>query len=114
MKTTFKGLVLAFATIIPAAIGSQAMAHDGHFHGGYGNYGVYSTGVWNGGYNFTQQVYHPPTIQYRKVYHPTKLHWTPKRGLHSHGHFDYVPTYVPGHFDTLHNGHVHSNPWFHY
>ena len=58
-------------------------------------------------------IYHAPSVHYDRVYHPEFYHWTPGRGLHSHGHYDYVPHYVPGHFDRWHGNHVDLNPHFH-
>ena len=104
MKTLLKNVFLAAAVVV--AFGATARAdhfHGGHSHGGgFGGYGGYKT-----------PIYHGPSVHYDKVYHPTRTHWTPGRGWHTHGHYDYVPHYVPGHFDTLHNGHIHANPWFH-
>ena len=106
MTTTLKTLSLAAAMIL--TVGATAQAdhfHGGHSHGGgYGGYG---------GYGFTSPIWHGSSVHLDRVYHPTRTHWTPSRGWHTHGHFDYVPHYVPGHFDTFHNGHIHTNPWYH-
>lgn len=59
-------------------------------------------------------IYHAPSVHYDAVYHAEYLHWTPLRGLHTHGHYDLVPHYTPGHFDYLHGGHIDVNPWFHH
>jgi hypothetical protein len=108
MQTFLKILaVAAVVVIVPLATVPQVQAHDGHFHGGY------SGGYWNGGYNFTKPIYHQPSLHFHRVYHPTRLHWTPNRGWHTHGHVDIVPHFTPGHYDTYHNGHIHANPWFH-
>ena len=111
MKTTLKTLSLAAAMIL--TVGATAQAD--HFHGGFG--GGYCGTVIYGGYGgyggYTSPIYHGPSVHYDPVYHPTSSHWTPSKGWHTHGHVDYVPHYTPGHFDTLHNGHVHSNPWYH-
>jgi hypothetical protein len=42
--------------------------------------------------------YHAPSVHYHRTYHPDYYHWTPSRGLHSHGHYDYTPHYTPGHW----------------
>lgn len=90
---------------------SGGYGHGGHNHGGYGRGGAYGYG---GGRGFRAPIYHAPSIHYDRVYHADTLHWTPGRGLHSHGHYDVVPHYTPGHFDTLHRNHVHVNPWYHH
>ena len=93
--------------------GSTTFAqHYGHNHGGYG--GGYGN-VYRGGYGgFRAPVYHPPSVHTDYRYHPTQVHWTPLRGLHTHGHYDAVPHYTPGHYDTYHNGHIHGNPYYHH
>src|SRR5688572_161651 len=58
-------------------------------------------------------IYHAPSVHYDRVYHHEYSHWTPHRGWHSHGHYDAVPHYVPGHFDRLHGNHIDLNPHFH-
>ncbi len=58
-------------------------------------------------------VWHPGSTHYHRVYHPTRVHWTPGRGWHTHGHYDYVPHRTQGHFDLYHNGHMHLNPNHH-
>ena len=58
-------------------------------------------------------VYHAGSVHYHRTYHPTSTHWTPSRGLHTHGHYDYRPHYIPGHFDYNHNGHMHWNRNYH-
>ena len=58
-------------------------------------------------------IYHAPSVHHDPVYHPEYLHWTPGRGVHTHGHYDYVPHYVPGHFDRRHGNHIDLNPHFH-
>ena len=60
-----------------------------------------------------QPIYHAPSVHYDQVYHPEYLHWTPGRGVHTHGHYDVVPHYVPGHYDQWHRGHIDVNPRFH-
>ncbi len=82
--------------------------HGGGYGGGYGGYG----GGYGGG--FRAPIYHGPSVHYDRQYHADYSHWTPGRGFHSHGHYDIVPHYTPGHFDTLHNNHVHGNPWYHH
>ena len=41
-------------------------------------------------------VYHPGSVHYHRVYHPTSIHWTPGLGIHTHGHYGYVPHYTRG------------------
>ncbi|MBX9656801.1 hypothetical protein K2Y11_24550 [bacterium] len=71
-------------------------------------------GPWGHRYGHSHSVYHPPSVHYDRVYHEDYLHWTPFRGLHSHGHYDIVPHYTPGHYDRWHRGHIDGNPWFHH
>jgi hypothetical protein len=61
---------------------------------------------------YSAPIYHAPSVHIDHVYHPEYYHWTPGRGLHSHGHYDAVPHYTPGHFDHLHGNHIHGNPHF--
>jgi hypothetical protein len=65
------------------------------------------------GYGYHGPIYHPPSVHYHKVYHPEYSHWTPWRGWHTHGHYDRVPHYTPGHFDYHHGDHIDLNPHFH-
>ncbi len=60
-------------------------------------------------YGYRRPVYHAPSVHLDRVFHADTLHWTPGRGLHVDGHYDLVPHYTPGHFDTLHNGHIDLN-----
>jgi hypothetical protein len=75
-------------------------------------YGPTYSSYW-GGFGPSGPIYHPPSVHYHRVYHPTRTHWTPGRGWHTHGHFDHVPHYTPGHFDHLHGNHIDLNPHFH-
>lgn len=86
---------------------SSAQAHHGPFHGPYGYGGGYCPGI------APQPLYHPPSVQHVPVFHPTGTHWNPAFGWHTDGHIDYLPRYVPGHYDTYYGGHVHPNPWYH-
>ena len=40
--------------------------------------------------HYVPRVYRP-TFHYDYYYHHEYFHWTPWRGLHSHGHYDAVP-----------------------
>ena len=48
-------------------------------------------------FNYSSHYYTPyvyrPTFHYDYYYHHEYYHWTPWRGLHSHGHYDAVPHY---------------------
>jgi len=88
--------------------GGYSSGYGGH-GGGYGGYG----GGYGGGCNTSRPIWHGPSVHYDRVYHPTRVHWTPRRGLHTHGHYDYVPHFVPGHYDFLHGNHIHTNPRYH-
>lgn len=110
---------IAITLAILAVVGLAASsAQAGHGYGGYGwggSYGGYGSGYSFGGYgSYRVPLYHAPSIHFDRQYHADYYHWTPGRGLHSHGHYHVVPHYTPGHFDTLHNGHVHGNPWYHH
>lgn len=119
---------LAFAAILGAA-GDLAIADDASAQsfGRYGRdrsyfglsigdfsvrYGSGSNGYY--GHRRSGPVYHPPSVHYDRVYHPEYSHWTPSRGYHTHGHYDVVPHYTPGHFDTRHGNHYHLNPRYHH
>ena len=102
-KTVF-GLIAAAAFTFANVDSASAQCGYG---GGYGyGGGVVSIGFGGGGYGgviqntsyYGSPIYHGPSVHYDRVYHPTRLHWTPGRGLHTHGHFDRVPHFVPGHF----------------
>lgn len=99
MQRTGKKLaILFFAGVCGASgwSGQSAFANHHHHHG------------------HRTAVYDPPSVHYDRVYHPDYQHWTPSRGFHTHGHYDLVPHYVPGHYDTLHRHHIDVNPWYHH
>ncbi len=81
--------------------------HHGSYHGGHSYYRGHS-------YHRSHPTWHGPSVHYDRYYHPTYRHWTRHRGWHSHGHYDYVPHHVPGHYDRCHNGHIDLNPRFHH
>ena len=119
-----KCLIAAAACAAFACVGldgaEQAQAQDRHapFRVSYGSlYGHYGQHRHHAGHHHRRRhsgpIYHPPSVHYDRVYHPEYYHWTPGRGLHTHGHYDYVPHYVPGHFDRLHGDHIDLNPHFH-
>ena len=121
-----KGLFVAVAATAFIALGfgtaRQAEAQSWGASVGYrfrpnrsGFYSPYPQSYYSG-YRFAQPsapVYHAPSVHYDHVYHHEYSHWTPGRGLHSHGHYDAVPHYVPGHFDRWHGNHIDLNPHFH-
>src|SRR5688572_5301283 len=100
--------MLAASAIVSLGSASQAQA-GGWGHAGHGH----SHGYYRGGYG-SGPIYHGPSLHYDRVYHHEYSHWTPRRGWHSHGHYDHVPHYTPGHVDYYHRGHIHTNPWFHH
>lgn len=111
--------ILAAAAVVALGLfsASPANAQYSRYHGHganpvprhYSNYGS------NYGFNYNSgPVYHAPSLHYDSVYHPTYSHWTPGRGLHTHGHYDLVPHFTPGHFDYQHGDHLHTNPWYHH
>lgn len=95
-----------------AAIGFALLTGGASQAQGYGA-GGYGYGQPNYG-GFRAPAYHPPSVHTDLQYHPTRTHWTPFRGVHTHGHYDAVPHYTPGHVDTYHNGHVDPNPYYHH
>jgi hypothetical protein len=104
------------------AFASEASAQSGHYsHGGSshsGTYGAhghsnYGQAGYGQGYRNQAPVYHAPSIHSDQRYHADSNHWTLRRGLHTHGHYDSVPHYVPGHIDTRHGGHIDPNPYYH-
>jgi hypothetical protein len=128
LKNRYLGLAAAVAVGLGAlAMTSEAQAqhgrssHGGHYsQGGHGSHYGHSQGNHYGhgnghayGHRGRSPIYHPPSVHYHQRYHVDSYHWTPGRGLHTHGHIDLVPHYTPGHYDTLHNGHIHGNPYYH-
>jgi hypothetical protein len=88
-------------------------------YGGYAGYGrsAYAPRSYGYGYGssrYSAPIYHGPSVHLDPVYHPEYYHWTPGRGLHTHGHYDLVPHYTPGHVDHLHGGHIDGNPHYHH
>jgi hypothetical protein len=85
--------------------GGYGRGHGGYYGGhggyrsgyqGYGSYlygRAYDQGYYNSGYN--GGYYRRPA-----VVHPETIHWTPGRGVHTHGHY-----HVP------HRGHYHTYPY---
>jgi hypothetical protein len=115
----------ALATFVMASVGGAERAEAqrrlsiGFSYGpSYGYYGT-PLGYGYGGYypQFQLQrrapVYHGPSVHYDSYYHPEYYHWTPGQGVHSHGHYDVVPHYVPGHVDRWHGNHIDLNPHYH-
>jgi hypothetical protein len=90
--------------IIIRLVPVDSQGYRGHHARYYGGHGCHRTAP----------AWHGPSMHYDRVYHPTYRHWTPQRGLHTHGHYDYAPHYVPGHYDRWHNGHIDLNPRFHH
>ena len=83
-------------------------------YGGYGSQGLYGGSGYGGYGRSSVPVYHPPSVHTDRVFHPTRTHWSLLRGVHTHGHYDNVPHYTPGHFDRGHNGHIDPNPYYHH
>ncbi|HEY8505139.1 MAG TPA: hypothetical protein VIL46_11195 [Gemmataceae bacterium] len=125
MSKTLRLFLPAAALAVGFTLWSGSTSYAQPVYGGPG-YGAYpAPQAYGGAYapsygqaygvgGFTAPLYHPPSVHYDRVYHPTRTHWTPLRGWHTHGHYDVVPHYTPGHFDTLHNGHVDPNPHYHH
>jgi len=98
------------AAVVATAAGTAATTAQAQ------HYNPYSSGSapYSSGYNPSGPAYHQPSVHVDRVYHAETRHWTPFRGLHTHGHYDSVPHYTPGHFDKLHGGHVDPNPNYHH
>jgi hypothetical protein len=123
MKRTLKVFVLASCLLVGLIIFSAGTA-QAQYYGGYGYGGMRSYGggngynSWSGGYGSSYGYgynshsgygggfggygsgYHPPSVHYHQVYHPTSAHWTPDIGYHTHGHYHYLPHHVPGHYHS--------------
>lgn len=120
MKATLRFFSLAALVAVCASFLTSAAAQAQDYRYGRSRgyvpqtrgYNDFSRGYSPRGFR-SGRIYHGPSIQYDRVYHPDRLHWTPRRGLHTHGHTHVVPRYVPGHFDTRHRGHIHGNPRYH-
>src|SRR5688572_16845082 len=115
MQSFFRQRILwaSLAVAITAGTATQAVAQWGY--GGYGQSRSYygnSSRSYYGNYG-SGRVYHAPSLHYDRTYHVDSLHWTPQRGLHTHGHTHVTPHYTPGHYDYHHRGHVHGNPYYH-
>jgi hypothetical protein len=124
MRTTLKTLcvggALAVAALLMGTNTSQAQYYPptgAQTYPGYAPGGStgYTPGYASPGYSGYRSgpIYHGPSVHYDRVYHADRTHWTPGRGLHTHGHYDAVPHYTPGHFDRSHGGHVDLNPRYH-
>lgn len=110
MKPTIRFFALAGLLAVGFSLIDSSIASAQSYR--FGQYGrSYS------GYRYPARqsgpIYHAPSVHSDRVYHPTRTHWTPFRGVHTHGHYDVVPHYVPGHIDIRHRGHVHPNPRYH-
>ena len=87
-------LVLVAALTLVAVSSSVASAAHPSFSFSIGS--PYHFGHSYGGY------YHvTPPVHTHRVFHADRLHWTPGRGLHTHGHYDYIPHV--GHSSWLHH-----------
>ena len=89
----FGGMLVGTAALVASANESHAQSFG---FGGYFHSPRYVT------------PHHGYHLDYQ--YHPEYSHWTPLRGLHTHGHYDAVPHYshgYPGH----HPYHHHHHGW---
>lgn len=108
------GLAAGWLTLAsPSVSQAQGWQYGGPGYGGYSSrYGGYSGGYYGGyypggygrsqiygGYYQGQGYYHGGYGNYGRpaIVHPEVFHWTPGRGLHTHGHI-----HVP------HHGHYHT------
>ncbi len=117
MKTIFqarKSLLVLAALTVAGVLSSENSAQAGDNHRSHSHYSGRVHG--HPSYYANQRsgpIYHAPSVHYHSQYHHEYSHWTPYRGWHSHGHYDAVPHYTPGHFDYKHGNHIHGNPYFH-
>jgi hypothetical protein len=92
------GLLATCLTLWTPSV-SQAQYYPSYgYRYSYGSYPAYRYGAYSGyrgygygGYGYDSYYYRRPT-----TVHPESWHWTPYRGLHTHGHY-----HVP------HRGHYH-------
>lgn len=110
MKAFIKSLCVGGALAVAALFIGSSETHaqsyypsvnQGYYPNTYPQTQGYYPGTINQGYyggTGYGATYHPPSVHYDRVYHADRLHWTPGRGLHTHGHYDLVPHYVPGHY----------------
>jgi hypothetical protein len=109
-------LVFAISSASTSETQAQGPWHPRSIYSGHGS--PYSAGIPRsypyGGLRYSAPIYHAPSVHFDHYYHHDYYHWTPRRGLHSHGHYDAVPHYTPGHFDHSHGNHIHGNPHFHH
>src|SRR5687767_11528186 len=110
MKSFLRRHILwASLAALMAGTAGEALGQWGY--GGYGQSRSYygnSSRSYYGTYG-SPRVYHAPSLYYDRTYHADSLHWTPQRGLHTHGHIHVTPHYAPGHYDYQYRGHVHGN-----
>jgi hypothetical protein len=103
LRGKIKHIVLAAVAVVGlSAAAAPASADWGISIGNFGYYngsGGYGGNRGYGGYG----GYNRGSMHYDRVYHGYS-HWTPGRGYHSHGHYDYVPHYTPR---SSHGGHHH-------
>lgn len=115
----FAGMLAVAGVLMLMSSTASAQGFGGSGYGNYSGsrgYSYQGRGQYGAGYRGRPSgpIYHGPSVHYDRVYHPEYQHWTPNRGWHTHGHYDLVPHYTPGHFDTKHRGHVHGNPHYHH
>ena len=110
--TTFRfPLQILWASLALAILAVTSSVAEAQWGYRYGPSRSYSRSYYN---NYgSGRVYHRPNLHYDRTYHADSLHWTPRRGLHTHGHYDVTPHYTPGHYDYRHGNHVHGNRHYH-
>jgi hypothetical protein len=101
-------IVIGAIGVLGAGGLSQANANDYYPRGnGYrpgGGYAQQSSHFGGANSQYNERVggryqaphYHAPSVHYDRTYHADSYHWTPRRGLHAHGHYDNAPHYTPG------------------
>ena len=95
-KLAFSAVVVAIILAVNASDASAFNPRYRRLHGGaYHAARVHTSHVRH----FRPYVY-TPSFHWDTYYHHEYNHFTPRRGWHSHGHFDVVP-----HFGGHHYGH---------
>ena len=112
MKRKSIAILLAIAAMFTLFDVRPAAAGGRHRHGGRSGqrYSVQRYNAWG----YAQPVYHGTSVHLDSTYHVESYDWTPRQGIHSHGHYDVTPHFTPRHFDYGHGGHIDANPGYHH
>lgn len=109
-------IAILFATALVMLFASRPVAAGGHRrHHGHGGssaqrYSVQRYNAWT----YSEPIYHGSSSHFDSRYHVDSYDWTPRQGIHTHGHYDVTPHFTPRHFDYGHVGHIDTNPDYHH